>query len=72
LCDLGEPTEDGQRVELGASRRSCQGRIVRAVMRPLSANWKWNVRVTGLPGKSPAMSTAASWPVLAVLTSWMV
>jgi hypothetical protein len=34
--------------------------MVREVMCPLAANWKWNVRVTGLPGKSPAMSTAAS------------
>jgi hypothetical protein len=46
--------------------------MVRAVMRPLAANWKWNLRVTGLPGKSPAMSTTAAWPVLAVLTSWMM
>jgi hypothetical protein len=49
-----------------------QGRMVRAVMRPSAANWKWNLRVTGLPGKSPEMSTAASCPVLAVLTSWTV
>ena len=58
-----------QGVRLRLVRWSGQGRIVRAVMRPSAANWKWNLRLTGLPGKSPAMSTAASWPVVVALTS---
>lgn len=57
---------------LRSVRCSGQGRMVRAVMRPSAANWKWNLRLTGLPGKSPAMSTAASWPVVVALTSWTV
>src|SRR5438132_5719544 len=56
-------------VRLRSVRWSGQGRIVRAVMRPSAANWKWNLRLTGLPGKSPAMSAAASWPVVVALTS---
>jgi hypothetical protein len=40
-------------------------------MRPLAANWKWNVKGDGAAGKSPVMPAAASWPVLAALTSWV-